>query len=89
MKWTHIRIPAELKARLERAAQRELDGYAAGNIWELPDEYCDRVPVHYIIKRALDELEDKRRRSNRRLRKPECQSPSPIEQTPSVQPSIV
>jgi hypothetical protein len=56
VEWTHLRIPKVLHDRLTARAAEILTAYQerGGN---LPPEYCERVPLHHVIERALDELD--------------------------------
>ena len=64
MRWILIRVPEHLARRLKRLATEFEASYVDGHT-PLPNKYCEHVPLHYIIERALDELEGKRRRSRR------------------------
>ena len=66
MKWANIRLPVELKARLDALCEKELAAYQQQRIKDLPEGFIDRdrVPVYYIIEKAIDHLERKRTRSN-------------------------
>lgn len=59
---TLIRIPLSLKAELEAAAADLLRIHSEGK-GALPPEFCEHVPLHYVIKRALDDTKAKRARS--------------------------
>lgn len=50
---TLIRIPRALKTALHEEAEYLMESYRAGES-DLPPEYRERVPLHYVIKRALE-----------------------------------
>ena len=51
-----VLIPIELLAELEAEAALMLKDYRAGRI-DLPAEYREQVPLHYVIQLALEDLE--------------------------------
>ena len=74
-RWPALRVPAQLKARLERKA-RHYDAMQLQGKSDVPSEFGDPkgkhvgTPLWYVIQRALDELDDKHKRSNRKRSKP-------------------
>lgn len=66
-----IRVPAELKAKLEKMA-RHYDAMQTLGKCNVPSHFADPrgghvgTPVWFVIERALAELADKRQRSNRK-----------------------
>lgn len=60
--WTHTVLPRELLADLREEADDMLRAYQAGKC-DLPAEFCEHVPVHFVIRRALDEMRAKKARS--------------------------
>jgi hypothetical protein len=66
--WRMIRVPAELASRLDRLRDQFQESHVGGRL-SLPNEYCERCPLHHVISVALDSLEDHRARS-RRPRRP-------------------
>ncbi len=68
VEWTHLRIPKALHDRLTARAAEILTAYQerGGN---LPSEYCERVPLHHVIERALDELEGHQARAKQQNRR--------------------
>ena len=68
--WVQVRLPAELHARLVGLAAEVQAAHVAGRT-VLPGEFADRVPLHHVVARLLDEVEARRERSRRpRNRKP-------------------
>ena len=70
-----VRIPKELKARLDRIAGEMLDTYESGRGCQDVEltEQGNRgtwIPLHAVISRALDEMEDHKERSRKSNRKP-------------------
>jgi hypothetical protein len=64
-RWTHIRVPTVLAARLNLLRDKMQVLYAEGRI-EVPNEHVEHIPLWYVIQDALDEKEARRVRSNRR-----------------------
>lgn len=65
-----VRIPKELKARLDEMTQQLNDSYEAGrtkNDVNLTEQGAKGtwVPIHELIRLALDEYEDKKARSKK------------------------
>jgi hypothetical protein len=75
--WRMIRVPAELASRLDRLKDQFQESHVAGRL-RLPNEYCERCPLHHVISVALDSLEDHRARS-RRPRRPRRSDVAPPE----------
>ena len=67
-KWRMVRLPAELADKLDEIAARMLESHEKGRS-ELPGDYCERVPLHYVVQRAVEELEDHRARSRKSSRR--------------------
>lgn len=63
--WRMVRLPVELADRLASLARDLESSYCRGRA-KLPAEYCERVPIHHVIDRALSEVEAHRDRSRRR-----------------------
>jgi hypothetical protein len=61
-KWTHIRIPAELHARLHALAGEMLLAHEEGRS-ALPGAYAEYCPIHHVITKALDELDGHKSRA--------------------------
>jgi hypothetical protein len=61
---THVRVPVEMARRLERLLERTKRAYAGGRL-SVPPAMADRIPVWYVIQKALDEQEARRERSRR------------------------
>ena len=59
---TLIRIPLDLKAELEAAAAAMLRAHQEGRA-PLPSEFVEHVPVHFVLKRAFDDMKAKKARS--------------------------
>ena len=60
--WPHIVVPRELKAELEAEAAELLRIHEEGR-GELRRNTVERVPLHYVIERALEDMRAKRVRS--------------------------
>lgn len=71
-----IRVPRELGDQLRAEADELLRIYSEGK-GDLPAEYCERVPIHYVIKRALEDMRAKRVRSRAPRRKASIDRVSP------------
>jgi hypothetical protein len=67
-RWTHIRVPVALAARLDRMAREMERAYSEGRL-SVPGEMCEHVAVWFVIANALDEQESRRERSRRPRRK--------------------
>jgi hypothetical protein len=67
VEWATMRIPKALHDRLTARATEILTAYQerGGN---LPSEYCEKVPLHHVIERALDELDGHKARAKRQQR---------------------
>jgi hypothetical protein len=65
--WRQIRVPAELADRLAAMAEDLMEAHQAGRT-RLPNEFVERVPLHFVITRALDDWEAHKARSNVRKR---------------------
>jgi hypothetical protein len=59
---TMIKVPRELWRELHAEAAAMLKAYQEGRA-DLPGEYCEHIPLHYVIKRNLDEVRAHRERS--------------------------
>jgi hypothetical protein len=57
-----LRVPRELGEQLRAEADELLRIYQEGK-GDLPREYCEKVPLHYVIKPALEDMRSKRVRS--------------------------
>jgi hypothetical protein len=68
-KWRQVRVPEWLAERLERLRDETRKAHVEGRI-KLPSAFADKPPLWLIIERALNEQEDRRKRS-RRSRKPQ------------------
>jgi hypothetical protein len=60
-----MRIPAELKNRIERLRGEFQESYEAGRHEPKTDVDSERLPAWYVIQLALDELEGHRARSRK------------------------
>jgi hypothetical protein len=72
-----VRVPRHVKERLDRMAELMLESYEAGRGYqdvEITEQGSKGVwvPLHAVITRALDELEDHRTRSNKKRVKPQA-----------------
>lgn len=63
-RWTHIRVPVELAARIDQLRTTLQTAYVTGRI-QVPDAFCERIPAWYTIQHALDEQEARRQRSRK------------------------
>ncbi len=67
-KTAQVRIPRELKARID-ALRDQFETSAVEGRMELPghvgDNSTERLPIWFVIEKALDELEDHRARSRK------------------------
>jgi hypothetical protein len=61
---THIRVPSDLAARLERLREQMQTAYSEGRI-SVPTEHCEHIPLWYVIQTLCDEVEARKVRSNR------------------------
>jgi hypothetical protein len=60
-----IRVPEAMKARIEKIRDEMVASYEAGR-GDLPSDVdCDNVPLWAAIAKALDELDDHKRRSRK------------------------
>tara|TARA_R110000824_G_scaffold741_6_gene4615 strand:+ start:3962 stop:4297 length:336 start_codon:yes stop_codon:yes gene_type:complete len=63
-----VRIPRELKDRID-ALRDEFEESAGAGRMDLPDHVCEnsteRLPIWFVIEKALNELEDHRARSRK------------------------
>lgn len=57
-----IRVPVDLADRLDAMAAELLASYIEGRT-RLPNEHCEAVPLHYVIRLGLEALEGHRKRS--------------------------
>jgi hypothetical protein len=60
--WIMVRIPRELHEELCAEAKAIQAAYQAGRL-DLPLNVIERIPLHFVIKRALDSMKDKKTRS--------------------------
>jgi hypothetical protein len=71
--WKNLRVPADLHGELQRQA-KHLDRMQLLGKCQVPSEFADPrgghvgTPLWFVIRRALDELADKRKRSNTKRR---------------------
>jgi hypothetical protein len=70
-----VRLPIDLARRLDRLVVKFQESHVLGHL-RLPNAFCERVPKHYVIEQALDEMERHWERS-RRPRRPEARPPKP------------
>jgi DNA-directed RNA polymerase sigma subunit (sigma70/sigma32) len=63
--WRMVRVPVGLATKLTDLAEDLLQAHILGRT-RLPNEYCERVPIHAVIARAVAEMESHRKRSGRR-----------------------
>jgi hypothetical protein len=61
---THVRVTTDLAARLNRLRDEMQAAYSLGRL-DVPGEYAEHIPIHYVIETALNEVEARRSRSNR------------------------
>ena len=66
-KWTMVRLPLELHRRLKTLQLEVQDAYEQGRA-SVPDQYCENVPLHFVIERAVDDWVAHRERSRKTLR---------------------
>jgi len=79
-----IRIPASMKTRVERLRDELQASYEAGRI-SLPDGIdCERIPLWFVLERALDELEDHRSRSRKSRKNSKTAKGSTPDTTPKT-----
>lgn len=62
--WRMVRLPVELADRIARMARELEESHSLGRT-QLPAEFCERVPLHHVIDRAIVEAESHRARSRR------------------------
>ena len=79
-RWTHIRVPTDLKDRLDRLRDAIQLAYTEGRV-KLPNHLAEYIPVWYVIQDTLDEVEARRVRSNR-PRPAKTSIPTPASGTP-------
>ena len=72
-----VRLPVALAEELDREADELSRIYSEGK-GDLPAEYCERVPLHYVIKRALEDMRSKRVRSRAPKRRASIDQASPV-----------
>ena len=65
--WNLVRVPSALHDRLRSLADQFLQSHEHGYS-ALPEEFCEHVPLHFVIKRGVDEIESHRERSRRSRR---------------------
>jgi hypothetical protein len=68
VEWQNLRVPKALHARLAALAADMLASYEERG-GSLPSEYCERVPLHYVIERALDELDGHKTRARQQAKR--------------------
>src|SRR4051812_31942229 len=61
-RWAMVRIPRELGERLHGEAEAMLRAYQEGRC-ELPAAYVEKVPLHFVISKALEHMKAKQGRS--------------------------
>lgn len=71
--WRQVRLPRELADKLDSLSADFLRRHEEGRII-LPDDYCEDVPLHYVVARLVDHyqahLERARRQSRKRVHTP-------------------
>jgi hypothetical protein len=66
-RWSTIRVPMRLRKRIEALCQAETQRYTEGRTAAVAvSDRTEAVPAYALIESALDELDDKRKRSNRK-----------------------